>query len=39
VEGFGWLLLALGFAQTDDPRARIAYVVAFVALVLSHAWR
>jgi hypothetical protein len=37
VEGFGWLLLALGAAQADRTRAWVspAYAAAFVALILS----
>jgi hypothetical protein len=37
IEGFGWLLLALGAAQVDPTRApvRPAYAAAFVALILS----
>ncbi len=36
VAGFGWLLLAMGLAQcgSDRPRTRMAYVVAFLAILL-----
>ena len=36
VAGFGWLLLAMGLAQcgTDRPRTRVAYVGAFLAILL-----
>jgi hypothetical protein len=35
VAGFGWLLLAQGFAQAEHRWARPAYVVAFAGLILS----
>jgi hypothetical protein len=39
VEGFGWLVLAQGFAQVEEGRSRVraAYAVAFGALVVSRA--
>jgi hypothetical protein len=39
VEGFGWLLVAQGFAQAGAARAQVAYLAAFAALVVSHQWR
>jgi hypothetical protein len=34
VAGFGWLLLAMGVAQSDDPRARWPYLAVFALLAL-----
>jgi hypothetical protein len=41
VEGFGWLLLALGAAQAEPTRTWItrAYVVVFMALIVSRGLR
>lgn len=33
VAGFGWLLLAMGVAQSESPRARVFYLAVFALLV------
>ncbi len=34
VEGFGWLLLAMGAAQCEAPRLRAAYLAAFLLVLV-----